>query len=97
MLRARDLLMICVVLAAVGVGVYELGRHVDSTSAGLARQDSELNQPVYKPTKKSGPSRHTIELAAGSIGGAAGVMILISLGSALSRSSRRKSTWRAIQ
>lgn len=95
MLRLRDLLLICVVLAAVGVGVYELGRHVDSTSANLARQDSELSQPVYRPTHQSGPSRRTIELAAGGIGGAAGVIVLLSVGSALTRPSRRKTTWRA--
>lgn len=93
MLRLRDLLLICVILAAVGMGVYELGHHVDSESNGLAQHDQELNQPVYRPTHKSGPSRHTIELAAGAIGGAAGVMILISLGSALARPRRR--TWRA--
>jgi hypothetical protein len=95
MLRLRDLLMICVVLAAVGVGVYELGRHVDSESTTLAGQDSELNQAVYRPTHKSGPSRRTIELAAGAIGGTAGVLVLFSLGSALARPSRRKATWRA--
>ena len=96
MMRLRDILLLCVVLGAIGVGVYELGNHVDSESNGLANHDSELNQPVYRPTKKSGgPSRHTIELATGAIGGAAGVMILISLGSALARPSRRKATWRA--
>jgi hypothetical protein len=93
-LRLRDLLLLCVVVAAIGVGVYELGHHVDSESASLTKQDSELNQTVYKPTHHSGPSRRTIELAAISVGGAAGVMILFSLGSALSK-PRRKATWRA--
>jgi len=46
--------MICVLVAAVGVGVYELGRHVDSASSSLAGKDSELNQTVYRPTHKSG-------------------------------------------
>ena len=94
-MRLRDIVLICVLLAAVGVGVYELGRHVDSASSQLGSHDSELNQPVYRPTHKSGPSRHTIELAAGAVGGTAGVMVLFSLGSALSRPSRRKATWRA--
>jgi hypothetical protein len=94
-MRLRDVLLICVIVAAVGVGVYELGRHVDSTSADLTKQDSELNQPVYRAPHKSGPSRHTIELAAGGIGGAAGVMILLSVGSALAKPGRRKTTWRA--
>ena len=93
MLRLRDLLLICVLVAAVAVGVFELGRHVDSESSNLASHDSELGQTTYRPVHKSGPSRHTIELAAGAIGGAAGVMILISLGSALVRPRRR--TWRA--
>ena len=93
MLRLRDLLLICVLVAAVAVGVFELGRHVDSESSHLAGQDSELAQSVYRPTHKSGPSRHTIELAAGAVGGSAGVIVLLSLGSALARPRRR--TWRA--
>jgi hypothetical protein len=96
MLRLRDLLMICVILAAVGVGVFELGRHVDAESNSLSGQDSELNQStVYRPKHHSGPSRHTIELAAGAVGGVAGVIVLFSLGSALTRPRRRKTTWRA--
>jgi hypothetical protein len=77
------------------VGVYELGHHVDSESSSLAGKDSELNQSVYRPTHKSGPSRRTIELAAGAVGGTAGVIVLFSLGSALARPRRRKTTWRA--
>ena len=94
MLRLRDLLLLCVLLGAIGAGVYELGHHVDSESASLTKQDSELNQTVYRPAHHSGPSRHTIVLAAVGIGGAAGVMILFSLGSALAR-PRRKATWHA--
>ena len=93
-LRLRDLLLICVLLAAIGVGVYELGHHVDSESASLTKQDSELGQKVYRPTHHSGPSRKTIELAAAGMGGAAGIMVLFSLGSALAR-PRHKATWRA--
>jgi hypothetical protein len=93
MLRLRDVLLLCVIVAAVVVGVFELGRHVDSESTSLAGQDSELSQPVASPTHKSGPSRHTIELAAGAVGGTAGVLVLLSLGSALARPRRR--TWRA--
>jgi hypothetical protein len=93
--RLRDLLLIGLVLAAAGVGAYELGRNVDTTSANLASQDSELNQTVYRPAHRSGPSRRTIELAAGGVGGAAGVMVLLSVGTALARPRRRKTTWRA--
>jgi hypothetical protein len=95
MLRFRDLLLVGIILAAVGVGVYELGRNVDSTSSKLATQDSDLSSKVYRPAPKKGPSRHTIELAAGGIGGAAGVIVLLSVGSALARPRRRKTTWRA--
>ncbi|MGN6799986.1 MAG: hypothetical protein ACTHKS_17720 [Gaiellaceae bacterium] len=94
MLRLRDLFLLCVLVAAIGVGAYELGHHVDSESASLATHDSELGQTVYKPAHHSEPSRRTIELAAGSMGGAAGIMILFSLGSALAK-PRRKATWRA--
>ena len=95
MLRLRDLVLVCVLVSAVGVGVFELGRHVDSASSSLSSHDSELSQTVYHPAKKKGPTRHTIELAAGAVGGTAAVIILFSLGSALARPSRRKATWRA--
>jgi hypothetical protein len=94
-LRLRDLLLICVLLAAIGAGVFELGRHVDSESSNLSSHDSELSGHVYRPVHKSGPSRHTIELAAGAVGGTAALIVLFSLGSALVRPSRRKATWRA--
>ncbi|HEY2777799.1 MAG TPA: hypothetical protein VGI77_07820 [Gaiellaceae bacterium] len=95
-MRLRDLLLLCVILASIGVGVFELGRHVDSASTSLANQDAELNQPVYRPTHHSGPSRRTIELAAGAVGGTAGFLVLFSIVSALARPrTRRKATWRA--
>lgn len=94
-MRLRDILLLCLVLASIGVGVFELGRHVDSASTSLAGRDSELNQPVYTPTKHSGPSRRTIELGAGAVGGTAGLIVLFSIGRALARPSRRKATWRA--
>jgi hypothetical protein len=94
-MRLRDLFLLCLVLASIGVGVFELGRHVDSESNTLAGQDSDLNQPVYRPTHRSGPSRRAIELGAGAVGGTAGVLVLFSIGSALARPRRRKATWRA--
>jgi hypothetical protein len=87
--------LLCVILASIGVGVFELGNRVDSESTSLSSQDADLNQPVYRPTKHSGPSRHVIELGVGAIGGTAGVLVLLSIGSALTRPSRRKATWRA--
>jgi len=93
-MRLRDLLLIALVLGAAGAGVYQLGRHVDSASSKLASHDAELSQHVYTPTKASAPKRNTIELAAVGIGAAAGVMVLISAGTALAGPRRRK-TWRA--
>ena len=94
-MRLRDLLLLGVVLASIGVGVFELGRHVDSESTSLANRDADLNQPVYRPTHRSGPSRHAIELGAGAVGGTAGFLVLFSIGSALARPRNRKATWRA--
>ena len=94
-MRLRDLLLVLVVLASIGVGVLELGRHVDTESTTLSKHDSELNQQVYTPTHHSGPSRHVVELGAGAVGGTAGLIVLFSIGSALARPRRRKATWRA--
>ena len=93
MRRLLDLVLIAGILAAVGFGAYQLGRHVDSTSNNLAKHDSELNQKVYRPSDAKGPSRHTIELVGVAIGGAVGVMILVSFSSALFR-TRRRQHWR---
>ncbi|MGZ4334497.1 MAG: hypothetical protein ACXVRV_11860 [Gaiellaceae bacterium] len=95
MRRLRDLVTIAAILAAVGFGVYELGHNVDSTSAKLAKSDSELGQRVYHPANPSGPSHHTLELVGVAVGGAVGVVILFSVGSALFRPRRPKSSWRA--
>ena len=67
MRRLIDLVLIVGILAAAGFGVYELGRHVDSTSNNLARRDSELNQHVYRPADPKGPSQigRAYEMATG--------------------------------
>lgn len=90
MRRFIDLVLIVGIVAAAGFGVYQLGRHVDSTSNNLAKHDSELNQRVYRPSNPKGPSRHTVELVAIGVGGAVGVMILVSFSSALFRTRRRQ-------
>jgi hypothetical protein len=92
--RIVDLLLIVAILGAVGFGAYEVGRHVDNTSNTLAQQDSELGQNVYRPTNTNGPSRRTIELIGMSVAGAAGIMIVVSLGSALLR-TRKRQRWHA--
>ena len=93
MRRLIDLLLIAAILVAVGFGAYEIGKRVDTTSSNLAKQDSELNQKVYRPSNPKGPSRHTIELVAIAVGGALGVMILVSFSSTLFR-TRRRQHWR---
>lgn len=93
MRRPLDLVLIVAILVAVGFGAYELGKRVDTTSNNLAKQDSELNQKVYRPSNPKGPSRHTIEVVAIAVGGALGVMILVSFSSTLLR-TRRRQHWR---
>lgn len=92
--RIVDLLLIAAILGAVGFGAFEVGRHVDSTSNTLAKQDSELGQTVYHPTNANGPSRHTVELIGISVAGAAGVMLVVSLASAALK-SRKRQRWHA--
>ncbi|HET7138363.1 MAG TPA: hypothetical protein VFI04_08400 [Gaiellaceae bacterium] len=93
MRRLIDMVLIAGILVAVGFGAYELGTRVDSTSNNLAKHDSELNQKVYRPSNPKGPSRHTIELVGIAVGGALGVMILVSFSGALLR-TRRRQHWR---
>jgi hypothetical protein len=94
MRRLLDLILIAAILSAVGVGAYVLGKRIDTTSNTLAKQDSELNQRVVRHSNPSGPSRHTIELVGAAVGGAIGVMIVVSIGSSLFR-TRRRQHWRA--
>jgi hypothetical protein len=92
--RIVDLVLIAAILGAVGFGAYYIGQHVDKTSNTLAKQDSELGQKVYRPSNAGGPSRRTIELIGISVAGAAGIMIVVSLGSALLK-TRKRQRWRA--
>jgi hypothetical protein len=92
--RIVDLLLIFAILGAVGFGAYELGRNVDTTSNNLAQKDSELAQTTYRPASAKGPSRHTWELVGGAIASVAGVMIVVSFGSALLR-TRKRQRWHA--
>jgi hypothetical protein len=92
--RVFDLFLVAAILGAVGFGAYELGRRVDATSNNLAKQDSELGQTVYRRSNPSGPSKHTIELVGASVAGAAAIMILVSVGSALAK-TRRRQRWHA--
>lgn len=89
-----DLLLVFTVLVGVGFVVYEVGRQVDKTSNNLASHDSELSTKVIRRPKAHGPSHRTIELVVISVTGAAGVMLLVSFGSAFVRTQRRQ-RWRA--
>lgn len=92
--RIVDLFVIVAILGAVGFGAYFIGTHVDKTSNTLAQQDSELGQKVYRPSNPEGPSKHTIELIAISVAGAAGLMIVVSLAASLVR-TRKRQRWHA--
>jgi uncharacterized protein (UPF0333 family) len=92
--RIVDLLLIAVILLAVGFGAYYIGKNVDNTSNNLAKHDSELGQTTYHRANPKGPSKHTLELVGASVAGAAGIMIVVSLGSALMK-TRRRQRWHA--
>jgi hypothetical protein len=92
--RVVDLLLIAAILTAVGFGAYQLGRNVDKTSSNLAKHDSELSQTTYRHANPNGPSKHTLELVGASVAGAAGIMIVVSLASALLK-TRRRQRWHA--
>ncbi|HET7130149.1 MAG TPA: hypothetical protein VFJ93_13840 [Gaiellaceae bacterium] len=92
--RIVDLLLIAAILMAVGFGAYYLGTSVDNTSSNLAKHDSELGQTTYHRANPKGPSKHTLELVGVAIAGAAGIMIVVSFGSALLK-TRRRQRWHA--
>lgn len=92
--RIVDLLLIAAILMAVGFGAYYIGKSVDNTSNNLAKRDSELGQTTYHRANPKGPSKHTLELVGASIAGAAGIMLFVSLGSALLK-TRRRQRWHA--
>ena len=92
--RIVDLLLIAAILMAVGFGAYYIGTNVDKTSNNLAKRDSELGQTTYHRANPKGPSKHTLKLVGASIAGAAGIMIVVSFGSALLK-GRRRQRWHA--
>jgi hypothetical protein len=93
--KLLDFVLAIAILAAVGVGVYYLGRQVDNTSNNLAKHDSELGDgPVVKSPKAHSPSHHTVEWVVISVTTVAGVMLLVTFGGALVRTNRRQ-RWRA--
>jgi hypothetical protein len=92
--KILDILLIAAILTAVGVGAYEIGSRVSKESNELASHDADLNQKKTTPNTNGGPSRETVLVVAGAVGGAAGVIVLVSLGGSFRR-SRRKQHWRA--
>jgi hypothetical protein len=92
--RIVDLLLIFAILGAVGFGAYRLGRSVDTSSNNLAKQDDELGLTTYRHASPKGPTNHTWVLVGGSISVVAGVMIVVSVGSALAK-TRKRQRWHA--
>ena len=92
--RIVDLLLVAAILGAVGFGAYQIGQSVDSTSNNLAKRDSELGQTTYHHANPKGPSRRTFELVGMSVAAVAGVMIVVSFGSALVK-TRKRQRWHA--
>ena len=60
MKNLRDLIIACVLLAAGGIGAYEIGHRVDHLSNKSAAQDAELNGTTTARTT-SGP-HHSITI-----------------------------------
>jgi hypothetical protein len=94
MRRLVDAVLVVAILGAVVLGVLKLGHRVDTTSNSLAKQDSELTQPVVRHASHHGPSRRTIEIAGAGIAGAVVFLLLLSSAGAATR-RRRRQHWRA--
>jgi len=94
MRRLLDVVLVLAILGAVVFGAYRLGGRVDSTSSSLAKQDSELTQPVTTHSSHHRVSRRTIEIVAVGVGGAVAILLLLSAANAMTR-RRRRQHWRA--
>lgn len=95
MRRFFDLVLIALVLAAVGIGAYEIGHRVDHTSSKLSAQDSELNSTTVATAPKKSSNTHRTEIiVGGAIAGTAVLILLGSLGGSIIR-SRKRQYWRA--
>jgi hypothetical protein len=95
MKRLFDGLLILLILGAVALGAYAIGKRVDNESNKLSSQDPELNSTtVASGTTHTTKSNKTPIIIAGALGGAVVLLILGSGVSAVSR-SRKRERWRA--
>ena len=93
-----DLVLVVAILAAVGFGAYKLGNLVDnksneasSESAGTTVGTTTTRASVHRGNR---PSRRTTEIVIIAVAGAAGIILLVSLGSSIGR-TRRRERWRS--
>jgi len=93
-----DLVLVVAILAAVGFGAYKLGNLVDnksneasSESAGTTVGTTTTRASVHHGNR---PSRRTTEIVIDAVAGAAGVILLVSLGGSIGR-TRRRERWRS--
>lgn len=102
MRRSLDFVLVVVILAAVGFGAYKLGNLVDNKSNEAASESAGTTVvtttggvvTTVAAHHSHKPSRRTIEITVVAIAGAAGVLLLVSLGGALFRTNRRQH-WRS--
>jgi hypothetical protein len=97
MRRLIDGLLIIILLGAVGLGAYELGKRVDRESTHLSKQDSELNGTTTRATKTTTTSKKSNEtpiIIAIALGG---TVVLLVVGSAISglARARKRERWHA--
>ena len=93
-----DLVLVVAILAAVGFGAYKLGNLVDNKSneAGSESAGTTVGTTATRASAHHSdrPSRRTTEIVIIAIAGAAGVILLISLGGSIGR-TRRRERWRS--
>ena len=93
-----DLVVLVAILAAVGFGAYKLGNLVDNKSneAGSESAGTTVGTTATRASAHHSdrPSRRTTEIVIIAIAGAAGVILLISLGGSFGR-TRRRQRWRS--
>jgi hypothetical protein len=99
MRRVLDFVLVVVILAAVGFGAYKLGLMIDRTSHEAAKASegtfgTTTASTTTTPNHSKGPSRRTVELVIISVVGAAGVMLVVSIGGSLVR-TRKRERWHA--
>jgi uncharacterized membrane protein YqhA len=95
MRRLLDVVLVIALLAVVGFGAYKLGQLVDNKSNEVSSESAGTTVASSSASHDSrGPSRHTVEVVLVAVVGAAGVLVLVSIGGSFVR-KRRRQTWRS--